>query len=582
MSATLNAKKFSEYYDSCPIIEIPGRTFPVTEHYLEDVWQLLEREDEMKMKSAIDYEVIASLTVHITRTTKHGAILIFMPGVGEISKLVSMIQRRVEDSAWVLPLHGSLGSSDQRRVFQRPPKNVRKIVVSTNIAETSLTIDDVVYVVDSGRVKQMEYDSFNRMPKLVETWISRASADQRKGRAGRVKKGVCFRMYPAEYFRGGQFPAYQLPEIKRVPLENLCLHVKSLDIGRVPDIMAKMLDPPDRSSVRSAMDLLIEIGALSKNRSLLPLGQHLVSLPVSVRIGKALVYGAILKVWEPVVTICALTSSRPVFLSPAAQRDEARQAQEEFRVCGSDHLTLLNVYRAYLKARDRRRFCANHFLRYETLNSVKTQIVQFERSIRNLGIELSNENATKLPVVKAALCAGLFANIVKAVAPEQRYQHLVGAGAAISIDPSAKEIRFFCRNIENEDENDRIPRQRVFMHPSSVNFHEGKFPYQYLMFQEKVQTSKIFLRSTSTLPPYALLLCGGDVKVDYSENSTMAEVSIDGWIRFQTPARVAAIVKELRVLLSELLRRKIANPRLEIGSSPMIVAMSKLLMASGM
>ena len=104
---------------------------------------------------------------------------------------------------------------------------------------------------------------------------------------------------------------------------------------------------------------------------------------------------------------------------------------------------------------------------------------------------------------------------------------------AISIDPSAREIRFFCRRIEDNDENDRIPRQRVFMHPSSVNFHEGKFPYQYLMFQEKVQTSKIFLRSTSTVPPYALLLCGGDVKVDYSENSTMAEVSIDGWIRFQ-------------------------------------------------
>ena len=228
--------------------------------------------------------------------------------------------------------------------------------MSTNIAETSLTIDDVV-TSDSGRVKQMEYDSFNRMPKLVETWISRASADQRKGRAGRVKKGVCFRMYPAEYFRGGQFPAYQLPEIKRVPLENLCLHVKSLDIGRVPDIMGKMLDPPDRSSVRGAMELLIEIGALSKDRSLLPLGQHLVSLPVSVRIGKALVYGAILKVWEPVVTICALTSSRPVFLSPAAKRDEARQAQEEFRVRGSDHLTLLNVY-AYLKTRSTSILCA--------------------------------------------------------------------------------------------------------------------------------------------------------------------------------------------------------------------------------
>ena len=264
MSATLDAERFSKYFNSCPIINIPGRTFPVKEHYLEDVWRQVpdscpgsssSRDDEDPVESGlklykpgIDYEAITKLTVYLTRTTSSGAVLIFMPGVGEISKLVTLIQRRLNSGAWVLPLHGSLGSGDQRKVFQRPPKNVRKIVVSTNIAETSLTIDDVVYVIDSGRVKQMEYDALNRMPKLVDTWVSKASAQQRKGRAGRVRKGVCFRMYPSKIFRD-TFSAYQLPEIKRVPLENVALQIKTLQIGRVPDILAKMMDPPDRASV---------------------------------------------------------------------------------------------------------------------------------------------------------------------------------------------------------------------------------------------------------------------------------------------------------------------------------------------
>jgi len=327
----------------------------------------------------------------------------------------------------------------------------------------------------------------------------------------------------------------------------------------------------------------MDIQALSsKDRSLLPLGYHLASLPVDVRVGKTLIYGAIFKCWEPVCTIAALSSSRSVFLSPPSKREEARQAQKTFHVRGSDHLTLLNVYRSFVKERDRRRFCAQHFLRHETLISVRVMIKQFERAIRQLGIELSNENSHKLPMIKAALCAGL--NVVKAVAPEQRYQHLQGTGNAIAIDPSAREIRFFCKGYDDEeDRNDSIPRQRVFMHPSSVNFQEGKFPYQYLIYQEKVKTSKIFLRSTSTLPPYALLLCwGSELEVKYDGENTMVEISVEKWIRFETPARVAAIVKELRILLSELLRRKIANPRLNIGNSPLITAMSKLLMASGM
>lgn len=666
MSATLDADRFVSYFggaDLCPSVKVPGRTFPVKDFYLDDVWRVTKhvprvssREDDGRdnvqraldaydpkkaLRAGIDYDAIVRLVVSLCGSGHEtGAILIFMPGVGEITRLVSQLRNATNGhSAWVLPLHGSLPSAEQRKVFSKPHiAGQRKIVVSTNIAETSITIDDVVYVIDSGRLKEMQFDATTNMPKLVETWVSRASADQRKGRAGRVRRGFCYRMYPRHTFEK-TFNAYQTPEIRRVPLERLCLQIKILEIGRVREFLGRAIDPPDARAITTAMNLLHEVQATTpvvkrtssssstssvsgqrKGRSggrgfrLTSLGHYLAALPVDVRVGKALIYGAMLRCVEPIITIAALMSGRSPFLSPPNKRDEARAAQKRFVTSRSDHLTMMRAYHEWAASSNRRRFCAEHFLRYESLANVSMLRKQFARDIAQLGLlprgcnardalsldSVANANASKAPLIKSALCAGLYANVMKAVNPEQRYAEV--HGGTVTVDPKAKEIRFFCQEqrLDASEPIPTIPRQRVFVHPASVNFHERSFPWTYLIFHQKVQTSRVFVRDSTALPPFALLLCGGEINIDYPVSKAPSrrgdnddrnrhghivqygEISIGEWIRFEAPPRVAAIVKELRLLLSELLRRKIETPRLDISKSPLIEALIELLMSSGM
>ena len=226
-----------------------------------------------------------------------GAVLVFMPGTLEIRRLVRDLEKALGARAWILPLHGALTGAEQTRVFRRPPAGKRKIVVSTNIAETSITIDDVVYVVDSGRVKEMQYDALTT-PCLVETWTSRASAKQRQGRAGRVRNGFCFRMFPRR-FHDARMAEHQEPEIRRVPLERLCLQISLLGLGDVRAFLARAIDPPDRAAVDGAIQLLQELQALDPGMALTPLGHHLARLPVDVRVGKMLVFGCVLGASSP-------------------------------------------------------------------------------------------------------------------------------------------------------------------------------------------------------------------------------------------------------------------------------------------
>eukprot|EP00939_MAST-03C_sp_MAST-3C-sp1_P002717 g2717.t1 len=656
MSATLDADRFVTYFGGpkrCPAVKVPGRTFPVKQFYLADVWKLtgtvpkgkssgrtgrnvtkseVETREMLALEKKYGSDIASALSKYTTRSLladgidyanivglvrciceksldernfPPGAILIFMPGTAEISRLVSMLRRAMGSSVLALALHGSLSGKDQRKVFKHAPAGVRKVVVSTNIAETSITIDDVVYVIDSGRVKEMQYDAFNKMPKLSETWVSRASADQRKGRAGRVRNGFCYRMYPLRSF-DRDFSAYQTPEIRRVPLESLCLQVKVLEIGKVREFLGRAIDPPDPAAISAAMGLLYEVGALEKPESgggpsrLTSLGRHLSSLPVDVRVGKTLIFGSVLRCLEPVLTIAALMSSRSPFLSPPDKREEAREAQASFVSRRSDHLTLLNAYHAWEDAPRKRAFASDHFLRHESLEAASSLRNQFARDIDHLRMlpkgcsprdaldltSTANANALKLPLIRAALCAGLHGNVVKAVNPAQKYDEV--HGGAVAVDPKAKEIRYYCRGAENEG---HVPKERVFMHPASVNFQERSYPMRYLVFHQKVQTSRVYLRDSTAVPPYALLLFCGHLHVEHSSladrrratsDDAYSELSVDQWIRFEAPSRVGALVRELRALLAELLRRKIERPTIDVSKSPLIEAFVELLMNSGL
>ena len=422
MSATMNEQMFADYFAGkgrkvggggkgagagvgveCPIIRIPGRTFPVDDFYLEDVLKMTEydpmrdpseqrscrqalqrakdagagkREREKsgggeggdtasaaaaagfdpveQARKAIDgaliprqrqnqlscqpprhymcYGLIAATVAHIlgplarsNPADADGAVLVFVQGVGEIKRAVDAIRAAVRgQKVWITGLHGSLSSEDQRKVFDRPPKGTRKVVVSTNVAETSITIDDCAFVVDSGRVKETRYDSFSKIGCLVDTWISQASAKQRRGRAGRVRRGKCYKLYSKRRFEECMWPQ-QLPEMHRVSLEQLCLQIRALDLApQSSSFLQQCVQPPPARAVSAAVSNLAAIGALrdeTKMRSrsggggglekekLLPLGKHLANVPCDVRIGKMLIYGCAMGCAADALTLAAAMCS---------------------------------------------------------------------------------------------------------------------------------------------------------------------------------------------------------------------------------------------------------------------------------
>lgn len=292
----------------------------------------------------------------------------------------------VQHRSWVLPLHGNMTSEEQRRVFDRPPPGVRKIVLATNIAETSITIDDCGFVIDSGRMKETRYDPTRRMESLEDVFVSRSNARQRRGRAGRVKSGVAFHLI-SRHRMERVIEAEQTPEMHRVPLEQLVLRIKALRYpGTAAEVCAKCLQPPAPEAVDRAIRELVRIDALvltgpaaagagpATGEELTPLGQHLAALPVDVRIGKLILLGAIFGCVDDVLTIAATLSFRSPFLSPMDRRAEADAAKRSFcagQSAQSDHLAALNAYNEFnFGGPGRFDMCREKFLGVKTLIAI--------------------------------------------------------------------------------------------------------------------------------------------------------------------------------------------------------------------
>ncbi|KAF6156014.1 hypothetical protein GIB67_035371, partial [Kingdonia uniflora] len=344
---------------------------------------------------------------YICRDGGDGAILVFLTGWDEISKLLDKIKGNRflgnPTKFIVLPLHGSMPTINQREIFNRPPSNMRqaysslflhghtfhcsKIVLATNIAESSITIDDVVHVVDCGKAKETSYDALNKLACLLPSWISKASAHQRRGRAGRVQPGICYRLYPKMIHDA--MPQYQLPEILRTPLQELCLHIKSLKLGTVASFLAKALQPPDLLSVQNAIELLKTIGALDDMEELTPLGGHLCSLPLDPNIGKMLLMGSIFQCLDPALTIAAALAHRDPFVLPLNRKEEADAVKRSFAgdSC-SDHIALLKAFKGWKDAKSKgteRAFCWDNYLSAVTLQMMEDMRNQFLDLLSNIG-----------------------------------------------------------------------------------------------------------------------------------------------------------------------------------------------------
>eukprot|EP00892_Ulva_mutabilis_P005050 jgi/Ulvmu1/2917/UM148_0001.1 len=442
-----------------------------------------------------------------------GAILVFLPGSMEISKLQKQLQvsSRLKaaldgDEAKILPLHGMLAPAQQQAVFRRYGRGCRKIVLSTNIAETSVTIDDITIVIDTGKMKEIQVDKASGISRLADTWVSKAAAKQRRGRAGRVRPGVCIRLFSRLQWEA--LSPHQLPEMKRVPLEPLCLQIKAtLPQRRIADVLAEALTPPDPAVVQQALDLLVTRQLITgPNEHLSALGHHISRIPLDPALGKMLIYAAILRCTDPVLTVAAaIGHGRPVFLSPESARAEANAARKtiigDSLAAKSDHISTVHAFAAFLQARaelgDRgaQQWCRDSFVSYDAMVAIHDGRCELVKSLLEVGFveedyvrcvrgggsvdysDPHDRNSSDARVVKAAICAGFYPQILRVENPASKYAKV--AGGAFETDQGHGIPKLFER-----------AQGRVFVHPSSVNAGVTKFDTGWMVFTEIVQTAK--------------------------------------------------------------------------------------------
>ncbi|KAJ8773077.1 hypothetical protein K2173_028254 [Erythroxylum novogranatense] len=612
MSATLNAELFSSYFGGAPTIHIPGFTYPVRAHFLEDfvemtgyrltqynqiddygqekTWKMQKQAQAFRKRKShiassvedaleaanfkgyssrtqdslscwnpdsIGFNLIEHVLCHIVRRERPGAVLVFMTGWDDINSLKDQLQAHpiFGDPSRVLLLacHGSMASSEQRLIFDKPEDGVRKIVLATNMAETSITINDVVFVVDCGKAKETSYDALNNTPCLLPSWISKAAARQRRGRAGRVQPGECYHLYPKCVYEA--FSDYQLPELLRTPLQSLCLQIKSLQLGSISDFLSRALQPPEPLSVQNAVEYLKVIGALDESENLTILGRHLSALPVEPKLGKMLIYGAVFNCLDPIMTVVAGLSVRDPFLMPFDKKDLAESAKAQFSAQDySDHLALIRAYDGW-KASEAQQsgyeYCWKNFLSAQTLKAIDSLRKQFSYLLKDTGlIDQRTKNCNTWShdehLIRAVICAGLFPGICSVV---------------------NKEKSIGLKTMEDG---------QVLLYSNSVNGAVSKIPFPWLVFNEKVKVNTVFLRDSTGISDSVLLLFGGKISSGGLDGHLKM---LGGYLEFFMKPAIADMYLSLKKELEELIQEKLLNPTLEVQSYEQLLMVIRLLVS---
>ncbi|KAJ2367536.1 helicase [Coemansia sp. RSA 2610] len=546
-----------------------------------------ERFGAASAAAQIDYGLLAAVIgrIHATAPAEQ-AVLVFVPGAAEIAAAMDAV-RGVAKDAHVLPLHAGLAAAEQQRVFGRAPHGRRKVVVATNVAETSITIDDVVFVVDSGRVREVRMDHGARLARLVTAFCSQAAATQRRGRAGRAQRGVCYRLYTRAAL-SRVMPAQAAPEILRAPLEQVCLQAKALGYDDASGLLAQVLDPPDAAAVAGAERMLVAIGACSQPRGpLLALGRLLAQIPLDLRLAKALVFGSILGMLERTLRVVALMAlDRPLFATAPDARDTARAVRLQCVPSARAQSDWLADLRAFERCVGGERLeCVSAVAVREAKDSVKT----LRRCVRDLGLDgsadVSLDGDEELRVLKAVVLAGLSPQLARVRMPRQKY-HEVASGT-ISVDPEARELAFYAVDEAGSEPatwqaHDVRGDRRVFVHPQSTLFAEASYAAPFVAYLAQwagAAGNKTFMRDVTVPGIYAVLLFGPAVVVDH-EHKVLA-IGRSGALAVRAWPRIGVLVGQLRRLLDELLRRKLADPQLDIRDHPVITTVLQLIRTDG-
>ncbi|KAI8380367.1 P-loop containing nucleoside triphosphate hydrolase protein [Blakeslea trispora] len=710
MSATVEADRFSSYFNHCPVVSVPGRTFPVHAQYLEDVIEstgyvveedshyaikshrlktdqgtvqvsglhgstkrvhyemfeedsddedpydptrieskltivsqqpdvlqqtanedkiysrqtrkMLKRLDDKKINNdlilqLLDYIYSEQLMSEKHKSTKDqaqeslaqsnnseklqipdkGAILIFLPGMNEIRRLYDIVSSHPvfgdPTKFLLIALHSTLSSEHQEKAFDIPPEGVRKIVFSTNIAETGVTISDVTIVIDTGMARVVSYDDKKRVTRLLQKHIAKANVRQRRGRAGRVQEGVCFHLFSKQKFE--EMPDFELPEILRLPLEELCLRIKVCRLGSIRKTLEEALDRPDDKMIENAIQSLQEVQALTienDDEVLTPLGSHLSNLPVDVHMGKMIIFGALFRCLDPILTIAASLSFKSPFIRPFGKEDEADTARARFQTDNSDFLTIYKAYSEWRRHLDQLRldktlsnwsirrkmtsFCKDNYLSEQNLEMIEDMKRQYlgllisigfvkpvddaykanPYEIKRSGIQLCqipslyNMHASSVPVINAALTAGLYPKVAEFMSQTKQIAH---------------------KNLSLE------------IHPSSILFQkEHTFTSEFLIYNTVVMNNsggqandRVYMWETATVDPIAIVLLSTHMNIKYKQR----QIILDNWLYFKCFARTAVLLKFIRKELNKWLEDKMNQPDLDLTtrSERMLNALTKTL-----
>jgi len=397
-SATLDAEKFSEFFDNAPIFRIPGRRFPVHIFYTK-----------APEADYIDAVVVTTLQIHVTQPL--GDILVFLTGQEEIETAQEILLERSRKfgskikELIIVPIYANLPSDLQAKVFEPTPPNARKVVLATNIAETSLTIDNIIYVIDPGFGKQNSYNARTGMESLIVVPISKASANQRAGRAGRVAPGMCFRLY-TQWAYQHELEENPIPEIQRVNLGNVVLMLKSLGINDL--IHFDFLDPPPHETLVLALEQLYALGALNHMGELTKLGRRMAEIPADPMMCKMLLASEKYKCSSEILTIaCMLSNNASIFYRPKDKIIHADTARKNFFHPGGDHISLLNVYNQWAETDYSTQWCFENFIQHRSMKRARDIRDQLEALLERVEIEIVSNPLDTIGIRKA-ITAGYF------------------------------------------------------------------------------------------------------------------------------------------------------------------------------
>merc|ERR1712050_732668 len=463
MSATLDAGKFQHYFDNAPLMNVPGRTHPVEIFYTPE-----------PERDYLEAAIRTVIQIHMCEE-EPGDILLFLTGQEEIEEACKRLKREIDNlgpevgELKSIPLYSTLPPNLQQRIFETaPPKRPngaigRKVVVSTNIAETSLTIDGIVFVIDPGFAKQKVYNPRIRVESLLVSPISKASSQQRAGRAGRTRPGKCFRLYTEKAYKN-EMQDNTYPEILRSNLGSVVLQLKKLGIDDL--VHFDFMDPPAPETLMRALELLNYLGALDDDGNLTELGSMMAEFPLDPQLAKMLLYSPQLSCSNEMLSCTAMLNTPNPFMRPREAQRAADEAKARFQHVDGDHLTLLNVYHAWKNNQEASAWCYDNFVNHRSMKSADSVRAQLMRIMNRFGLELKSPDFNSKEYysnIRKCLLAGFFMQVA----------HLERTGHYLTVKDN----------------------QVVALHPSTVLQHKP----EWCLYNEFVLTSKNYIRMVTDI-----------------------------------------------------------------------------------